>query len=141
MLCLMDRFGYELRETSIYKERMMFGRMYVFIKSPGAVAELSKDWVVNNIARKVDALRALGDKPVIVWGIGDIAMHLLTKVKVNVLYYVCNDPAFIGATIDGVPVKERPDTMDTLLVMAQTHKKLLIDNIRKMGIENQIIEI
>jgi hypothetical protein len=141
MLSLMDRFGYELRDTLGYKERMMHGRMYIFVKSPGAVAELSKDWVVNNIARKVDALRALGDRPVIVWGLGDIAMNLLAMVKVNVKYYVCNDPAFKDATIDGVLVKEKPDTDDTILIMAQTQKKLLIDNIRKMGIENQIIEI
>jgi hypothetical protein len=105
------------------------------------VAELSKDWVTNNIARKVDALKALGSQPVIVWGLGDIAMHLLAMVKVNVQYYVCNDPAFKDATIDGVPVKELPDSMETILVMAQTQKKLLIENIRKLGVQNEIIEI
>jgi len=141
ILRLLDRFGYELRETYNYPERMMFGRCYIFIKREYAVADLSKEWVQGNIARKVDALKALGNQPVIVWGLGDIAMHLLAVVKPNVQYYVCNDPAFKDATIDGVPVKELPDTLDTILIMAQTQKKLLIENIRKLGVQNEIIEI
>jgi SAM-dependent methyltransferase len=141
MLRLADRYGYELRETFNYRERMMWGRAYIFCKSRGAVAELSKDFVTENIARRVDALRALGTQPVIVWGCGDIAMHLLSQVEINVQYFVDIDPAYRGATINGLPVKEAPDTEHTILVMAQTQKKKLIEYIRANGFRNEIIEI
>jgi SAM-dependent methyltransferase len=141
MLRLADRYGYELRETFNYPERMMFGRCYIFVKHKNAVADLSKEWVQSNIARKMDMLRKLGDTPVIVWGCGDIAMHLLSQVDVNVQYFVDIDPAYRGATINGLPVKELTDTEHTILVMAQTQKEGLLKYIRKMGVKNEVIQI
>jgi hypothetical protein len=140
MLRLCERFGFELFETETYFERFVRSRMFVFYKSAD-IAGASKTHVITNMATKIEALKELGDKEVILWGAGDIALHCLAHVKPNIQYFVSNDPAFKDATILGLPVKERPDTDHPILIIAQTSKKKLIENIKAMGVTNELIEI
>ena len=51
---------------------------------------MSKEHVIRNRGEAGEVARA--DTPVIVWGLGDIAMHLLARYPINVKYFVCNDP-------------------------------------------------
>lgn len=140
MLRLCERFGFELFYTGAYSERFGIGRMFVFYKGAD-IAEASKMHVQNNMALKIAACNALGDKEVILWGVGDIAMHCLANTNMNIKYFVCNDPAFKDATIQGKPVKEHPDTDHPILIIAQSQKKQLIENIKAMGVESEIIVI
>lgn len=139
MLRLMERWGFELLETSAYKERFMPCRMFVFVKG-ASIGKLAREFVTGNIDAKIEKMRELGDKPVIVWGLGDIALHLLAKYPLNVKYFVCNDPAFKNQTIGRIPILEAPISDHPIIVMAQSQKEKLLDRI-KSEYDNEIIVI
>ena len=140
MLNLCHRFGFELYETSTYIERGGTGRMYVFYKSAD-IAGSSKAHVQKNMAEKIAACNALGDKEVVLWGCGDIALHCLANTNMNIKYFIDNDPAFRDSTIQGKPVKERPDTDHPIVIISQSQRDLLIKNIKEMGVDNELIVI
>jgi SAM-dependent methyltransferase len=139
MLRLMERWGFELLETHEYTERFMPCRMFVFVKGAD-IGWLAREYVIANIEEKQDKLRAIGDTPVIVWGLGDIAMHLLARYPINVKYFVCNDPAFKDQTIGKIPILEAPISEHPIVVMAQAQKDKLIEHIKSVC-SNEIIVI
>ncbi len=79
--------------------------------------------------------------PVIVWGCGDLCLHLLTKVKLNVVYYVDNDPAFRGATIGGIPVRESVTSSEPIVVIAQNQASGILKRIQASKLMNKVIVI
>ncbi len=107
------------------------------------MAEGSSLHIAMETSRMIDKLRVYEqDKtPVNIWGMGDITWHLLSMVDLNVLNYIDNDPAYRGQTYRGQPVLERPDNGELILILAQGQRKRLIENIRRLGITNQIVEI
>jgi SAM-dependent methyltransferase len=139
MLRLMERWGMELVETCAYVERNLNCRMFVFVKGAD-IGKLSREHVTKNMDDKIKKIEAIGDKPVIVWGLGDIALHLLARHPLNVKYYVCNDPAFKDQTIGRIPVLEAPISDHPIVVMAQAQKDKLIEHIKSVC-DNEIIEI
>ncbi len=141
MLRLMDNYGFELMETSQYYERFIRARMFVFIKGVH-IGRLSRDYVRSNITQKLKSMaQQVGNKEVIVWGCGDIALHCLALHPLNVVYFVDIDPAFRGATINGVPVHEKPFTDHPIVVNCSTQKALLLDYIKAQGYKNEVIVI
>lgn len=104
------------------------------------VAEKSREHIQNGMNLRVVKLQEI-KQPVNVWGLGDVVWHLLSMVDLDVLNYIDNDPAFIGQTYNGKPVAQRPLNGAPIVIMAQGQRKRLIENIRRMGIENEIIEI
>ena len=140
MLNLMQRWGFELMETSQYWERFIRSRMFIFIKGAN-VGRLSREYVQINISKKLDAMRAIGNREVIVWGCGDIALHCLALQPLNVAYFIDIDPAFRGATIGGVPVYDKPHSDYPIVVNCSTQKTLLLDYIKKHGYTNELIVI
>lgn len=140
MVCLMRRWGFELVKTRGYTERNLPCRYYEFMKDIDAIGERSRDVVVGNMEAKVLKLKALGNTPVCVWGVGDIASYILARYMPNIQYYVSNDPAFKGARIQGLPVLERPKDGTPVVVIAQAQKAKLLERIRETC-RNEIIEI
>lgn len=140
MLKLAERWGFELVSTTGYTERNMPCRMFVFVKDINVVSRYSKWFVVRNTEAMLSKLRDIGDKPVIVWGLGDIALHLLARQPLNVKYFVCNDPAYKSQTIGRVPILDKPISDHPIVVMAQSQKELLLENIKKVC-ENEVIVI
>jgi hypothetical protein len=106
------------------------------------VAHLSYAHIAANMTTRREALEEIGE-PVNVWGMSDIAWHLLSRVDLNVVDYIDNDPAYRGATYRGKPVLERPTRGNDapIVIMAQGQRGRLIANIRAMGVQNEIIEI
>lgn len=139
MLRLAERWGFELLETSEYKERFMPCRMFVFVKGAD-IGRMAREYIIPNIQEKQEKLQALGDTPVIVWGLGDIALHLLARCPVNVKYFVDIDPAFRGQTIGRIPILDAPISDHPIVVMAQSQKAALLEYIKKTY-ENEIVEI
>jgi hypothetical protein len=141
-LRLMERYGFELMSHVQYKDiragqsapclRMYFQRR--------DVARECGDLVQANIEKLLVKLRAINE-PVNVWGLGDISWHLLAQVNLQVLEYIDNDPAYRGEMYDGKPVLERPTNDAPIVITAQGQRHKLIDNIRKAGVTNRIIEI
>lgn len=104
------------------------------------VTHESKKHIQKNINARLDKLRSI-NSPVNVWGMSDIVWHLLSQIDLQVLNYIDNDPAYRGATYKGKPVLERPDNDAPIVIMAQGQRGRLIENIRKAGVVNEIIEI
>jgi FlaA1/EpsC-like NDP-sugar epimerase len=109
----------------------------------------SREAVKIRTYQKLEKLRAIGDRPVIIWGCGDLCLHMLTKVKLNVVYYVDNDPAFKGATIDGVHVfgsvllnfetgKYDPYP---IVIIAQNQASGILKRISELGLRNEVIVV
>jgi hypothetical protein len=136
-----DRFYSEQGEMTGY-----FGKYYRAIYNRNVPIDMyatSRVHIEQNVKEKVAKLEAIGDKPVIVWGCGDLAMHLLTKVKLNVVYYVDNDPAFRGQWIGGIPVAESVFGGDpySIVIMAQNQATALLKRIHDLGLTNEVIVI
>ena len=127
---LVDVRKYELENAPAYQ--LQFKRLDVAIESMRHIE--------RNIVASADRLKTLEGLPLNVWGMGDITWHLLAQVNLNVLDYIDNDPAYRGQTYNGKPVQERPTNDAPILIMAQGQRQRLIENIRKAGILNPIIE-
>ena len=98
------------------------------------------DVFMDNMAQRVAKLRAI-DYPIIVWGLGDISWYLLDKAPdLQVSYYVDNDPAYRGATIRGVEVRESVTSDEPIAVMAVGQAKALIERIRS-ECDNEVVVI
>jgi hypothetical protein len=106
------------------------------------IANMSGSHVFEQIKYKMWSLAKI-QVPVNIWGMGDIVWHIVTNsmFQLEVLNYIDNDPAYRGQTFKGKPVLERPDNDAPIVILAQGQRQRLIENIRKMGIENEIIEI
>lgn len=141
MIRLAARWGFTLLNMETYRERGGVIRFFVFTKDGDFVAKRSSEVVQKNVIEKVLKLQAIGDREVIVWGCGDIALHCLTKVDLNIQYFVDSDPAYRGATIKGLPVLKRPNTDHPIVVNCSTSKKSLIKHIKSIGIQNELIII
>lgn len=139
MLRLAERWGFELLETHAYSERFLPCRMFVFQKGADT-GKLAREFVTGNIDKKIEKMRELGDRPVIVWGLGDFALHMLAKHPLNVKYYVCNDPVFKHQTIAKIPILEAPISDHPIVVIAQSQKDKLIERI-KSECDNEIVVI
>lgn len=104
------------------------------------VVEQSREHVERKVRDRVDKL-SKQEYPLNIWGMGDITWVLMSHVDLHVLNYIDNDPAYRGQTFKGKPVLERPDNDAPILILAQGQRQRLIENIRKAGVTNQIIEI
>lgn len=140
MLKLAQRYGFELLKTTGYDERHGGCRMYVFIKDKWYVSKKSHWYTVSNVALNVEKLRDITE-PVVVWGCGDIAMHCLAKFMPKISYFVDMNPAYRGAYIRGIPVLDKVVTDETIVVIAQSQKGAILDNIKKLGLKNKVIII
>jgi len=133
-----DKYYSEFGEMTGY-----FGRYYRAIYCRNVAIDTytrSKVRVRRAVDAKIDQLCEI-KKPVIVWGCGPLTMHLLTKVNLDIAYFVDNDPAFQGATIDGIPVQDSVTSDHTILVIAQNQATALLKRIEDLGITNEVIVI
>jgi SAM-dependent methyltransferase len=96
--------------------------------------------ITTNIGKRIEKLKQIHE-PVNVWGLGDITWHILSQVELDVIEFIDNDPAYRQATYNGKPVQERPGNDAPIVILSQGQRQRLITNIRKMGVENPIIEI
>lgn len=141
-LKLAEIYGFEMVDFVKYKDikssqtapcfRMYFRRFNT--------ARESMKHVTENIHEKVNKLQQI-TFPVNLWGVGDIAWHLLSQVKLDILDYIDNDPAMRGATIDGKPIVELPTNDKPIVIVAQGQRGTLLEKIRELGLKNEVIEI
>jgi len=94
--------------------------------------------IQENDFRYLSKLKEI-DQPVIVFGIGDIAMHLLQKSSLDVVYFIDNDPIYSGQILMGKPIKNVIDSDEPILVMAQGQKDSILEDLKKRGVKNEVI--
>jgi SAM-dependent methyltransferase len=141
LLRLADRYGFELEEMREYHERHGGCKMFVFVKDKTIFGRASDTFVNRNISERCEKVKQLGDQPVCVWGCGDIAMLVLAKQFPNVQYFIDSDPAYRGETINGLPVYAEPIDGLPIVVIAQSQKNGILDNIKRLGLTNKVIVI
>lgn len=138
LLDLGHHHGFELVDLRPYE--MQFAPIIQAHFKRLDVARMSEAHIAEHRTNRLYRLGRI-TKPVNVWGLGDITWHLLSQVDLNVLDYIDNDPAYRGQTYNGKPVQERPTNAAPIVIMAQGQRQRLIENIRKAGIKNVIIEV
>jgi len=141
-LNLMQEWGYELIDSERYIDvrsqqqasciRMKFKKM--------STAQHSMMHVTSELSAKIAKLNTI-NYPVNVWGLGDIAWHLLSKVNLDVLDYIDNDPAMRGASINGKYILEAPTNKEPIVIIAQGQRSNLLAKIHSMNLENEVILI
>lgn len=104
-----------------------------------------KKHVLNAVNERLDKLKQV-DSPVILWGCGAYAMHMLARcpeVAARIVYFVDIDPAFRGETILDKPVYGRVQDGDSypILVIAQQQATGILKNIQDLGLKNEVIQI
>jgi hypothetical protein len=107
---------------------------------PQSLYERSREAVKIRTYQKLEKLRKVTGR-VIVWGCGDLCLHMLTKVSLDVAYYVDNDPAFRGATIGGVPVMDEVTSGEPIVIIAQNQASGILRKIKDLGLANEVIVI
>jgi hypothetical protein len=128
---------YQYRRPSLYDNV----RFYRVIYEPGVPMRTyadSHEQVTANIKAKVELLKRV-NYPVIVWGCGPTALHLLAQVNINVVQYVDMDPAYRGTTIGGMPVLDHVESDAPILVMAQSQRTGIVKAISEAGLNNPVI--
>jgi hypothetical protein len=139
---LMKRWGFQLISHSQFTYYNIVNARLVFIQGePTYISLMHKDRVIYGVDRIVSKMLAIGDREVIVWGCGDLAMHALTKVKLNVKYFVDKNPVYWGEIIANRPVLRSVDQGDLtpIVVIAQGQKQDIIANIKTEGLQNEVI--
>jgi FlaA1/EpsC-like NDP-sugar epimerase len=104
------------------------------------IYKTSCDKVTSEMEKKLIKLKEI-NYPVIVWGCGDICLHLLSLVKLDVVHYVDNDPALVGESIGGVPIYDHAESEAPIVVIAQLQRELILESIQKAGKDNRVIVI
>jgi len=144
---LFEQYGFTRTYTHSGSTPCYFGHHYRVVYKryvPEVIYNASKMLIHDRTEAKRVKLEALGDRPVIVWGCGDLCLHMLTKVKLNVVYYVDNDPAFKGATIGGKHVLNDVVPIDDfipIVIIAQNQATGILKRIKDLGLRNEVIVI
>jgi predicted SAM-dependent methyltransferase len=138
-----DMYGY--LPTYQYRcfEKSHFGYIYRVVYeriNSSYVYYLSKEIVEKNVEEKVKKLFKI-DFPVQIWGCGDICMHLLTKVKLDVVNYIDNDPAYRDQTIGGIPVTTNVLEDVPIVIIAQNQVTSIVNDIKNKNLKNEVIII
>lgn len=138
---LMRTHGFEFVGAGNYIERgnpcmhMVFGRAEM-----DRVALSSVTRIKSSTEEMLKKLREISGE-VVVWGCGDVALHLLSIYRPNIKYFVDKDPALKGATIahklvfDTVALNEPAP----IVVIAQSQRDSILSDIRAAGLRNKLI--
>jgi len=140
---LFGEYGFRRIYTHSGSTPCYFGWHYRVIYQRGVPMRTyyqSRAVVHNRVTQRAAKLREVTG-PVIVYGCGDLCLHLLTKVKLDVVYYVDNDPAFKDATIGGIPVKDKVESDEPIVVIAQNQATGILKRIKADGLTNKVIVI
>jgi hypothetical protein len=143
MNLLFEQYGY----APIYMERYTvkshnypsFRVVYEYLETLD-IYKTSCEKVTSEMEIKLNKLKEI-NYPVIVWGCGDICLHLLSKIKLDVVHYVDNDPALVGESIGGIPIYDHVESEVPIVVIAQLQRELILESIRKTGRGNRVIVI
>ena len=125
-----DEFG---AGTPLYRA-VYTGRTFELAYQP------SKIHVQTEIARMVEQLSGI-TRPVIVWGCGDMCMHVLLQAKLNVAYFVDIAPSYRGTTINGIPVYDRVVSDEPIVIIAQYQNSSILKSINDAGLKNEVIAV
>ena len=140
---LFERYDFMRTYTHSGSTPCYFGWHYrvIYCKHvPEVIYNLCKMKAHDRIENKLARMQKI-DESVIVWGCGDLCLHMLTKVKLDVAYYVDNDPAFRGATIDGVPVLDEVTSGELIVIIAQNQASGILKRIKELGLKNEVFLI
>ena len=141
-LRMIEGYGFELVDLVKYKDirSSQIAACYRMYFRKFNTAYESINHIKGNVQKAIDKLNKI-DYPVNLWGCGDIAWHLLSNVKLDVLDYIDNDPAMVGSTIDGHPIVTLPTNGKPIVIVAQGQRSRLIEKIKELGLKNEVIEI
>jgi len=139
-LRLMRAYGFEFVSSNQYLYYGIPTIHLIFRKEPRTWAsDMYIEHIKKSTAPTIEGLKKLGNREVILWGCGDIAMHCISQHMPNIRYFVDKNVVFIGETIAGRMVKEFVADDLPIVVIAQGQKQDILDNIKREGLKNEVI--
>lgn len=85
----------------------------------------------NNIRKQLSDIQPIGiDEQVVVYGLGDLAMHQIAQSGLNIAYFVDENPIYKGAKINGIPIKSKLDSDHPVLVIGSRQKDEIIAKLK-----------
>jgi hypothetical protein len=130
------RYGFENIKVREYRLNNMPSLQVYFRRLN--VAKLSKEHIESYSDKIVSKIKEI-DFPVNIWGLSDLTWHILSRTNLNILNFIDNDPAYRNATYNGKLILERPTNDAPIIILAQIQKECLVENIKKSGVQNQLI--
>jgi hypothetical protein len=143
MNLLLDGFGYTpvaIESYTVETHNYPSFRILYDVIDEKSIYSNSKLTIQSNVAKKISQLKKI-QEPVIVYGCGDICLHLLAQVHLNIVHYMDDDPAFTGRLINGIPVYNHTESNAPIVVISQMQKELILERIKKKGLANTVIVI
>lgn len=133
---LFSKYGYEL----IHEERNL---EYAATNAPMFRTVFQKNGhkhLFDRVKAEIAKLEpVVVDEPVIVFGLGDIALYKIANSDIDVKYYVDESPIYKGASINGVPVRDKVDgSACPVLVMGRRQREAVTRRIKETS-DNRII--
>jgi hypothetical protein len=99
--------------------------------------------VICNMANKAKKLKEINNR-FIIWGCSDTTWYLVNEIPAwKIAYFVDKDTKAYseGTTIKGIPVFNSVHSDEPIVVMAQGQQQQIIDNIRSLGLRNEVIVV
>jgi hypothetical protein len=85
----------------------------------------------DSIRKQLSDIKPIGiDEQVVVYGLGDLAMHQIAQSGLNIAYFVDENPIYKGAKINGIPVKQKITTDHPVLVIGSRQKDEIIAKLK-----------
>lgn len=140
---LLSMYGYRPIQSYHSFEKYHFGFIYGAIYEkfdPLSLYRECKYHIDNSINEKIEKLKKI-NYPVVIWGLGDIALHLLSFVNLEIDQLVDKDPAYRNQTISGIPVDEFVTKSSPIVIMAVNQCTSILKDIEDKKLNNKIIII
>ena len=137
------KYGYAKGLHNMLEYRPLNAPCYraLYLKDAFAKFHLAVQEHIERYDSAINAKLAEITEPVIIYGLGDLAWHILATNKLNVVGLADDDPAYRGCTIGGIEVTDNVKGHATILVMAQGQKQGVLDAIKKKGLNNKVIAL
>lgn len=133
---LLLQYGYrgnDMWVKRLKKRYVVVGDLFSKVSPPSI--DFMNRYEYQQIIKDLKAIK----RQVVVWGFGMI-MQFMPLVDLDIAYFVCNDPAFKDATIQGKPVYETIQSDHPILVCAGNQRDELIARIKR-ECNNEVIVI
>jgi hypothetical protein len=138
LLAIYDYYPVHGEILPLYTFGYCYRVIYMPRKSPMEIYRKSQEHINYEVNLKLQALNKI-TVPVIVWGCGDLLIHLLTKAKLNILQFVDLNEDFRGSSIGGIPILDHVESDAPILVMVQNQEASILKTIKERGYKNEVI--
>lgn len=134
LIAFMVLQGFMLISSSFYEYKATNARMMrmMFVKE-------AQKRIFNNVKKQIGSVEEIIiGEPVIVYGLGDLALYQIANSNLDIAYFVDENPIYKYATINGIPVKSKLGKDNyPVLVIGNRSRQAILDKLK----DRRVIEV